>query len=428
LTLAIGLGACAAGADLDSTEGGGVGGKADDASSDPAAPPPFMIIGHRGSPWAAVENTLPSYTAALREGANAIELDLCVTADHQVVAWHDCNPDNVVALARQIGAEGLPFIPEVPEIRNPWRTNIRNLTLAEVREHYGYAPNTVFVDSTFDTDGMDVHIPTLDEVADWARTDDGRAMRALFLDIKLAETDLDLVPVLAEKVRALFGDAPFAIFMMSPSEPVVTVVRDWFEVHAPVMNDGLMYDFEKNGALDAARRMGLSSLSTGRTPLREWDDYYDEMISILDHADESIDTIVSWTIDDENQMLALVGLGVDGVITNRPADLARLVDRAWDDHDRVIQVIADCYAAHVGSSEGAQCATGSELGLFGSLREAQLVRRACAASADEIVRDVFGCGGPFNAQNVTFDTDVLADDAGGIWWNGYSGEVLVSSW
>src|SRR5437762_2999751 len=47
----------------------------------------LLIYGHRGAPWSAIENTLASYAAALREGANAIELDVCVTADGAAVIW-----------------------------------------------------------------------------------------------------------------------------------------------------------------------------------------------------------------------------------------------------------------------------------------------------------------------------------------------------
>ena len=46
-------------------------------------------IGHRGAPRRFLENTLPSFEEALRLGADAIELDVHVTADRQVVVHHD---------------------------------------------------------------------------------------------------------------------------------------------------------------------------------------------------------------------------------------------------------------------------------------------------------------------------------------------------
>ncbi len=48
-----------------------------------------LILGHRGSPRLARENSLASFNLALEEGADGIELDVHVTADGVLVAHHD---------------------------------------------------------------------------------------------------------------------------------------------------------------------------------------------------------------------------------------------------------------------------------------------------------------------------------------------------
>ena len=53
---------------------------------DPAAHP---VIGHRGASAEAPENTLPSFLRAIEQGADAIELDVHVTADDVPVVMHD---------------------------------------------------------------------------------------------------------------------------------------------------------------------------------------------------------------------------------------------------------------------------------------------------------------------------------------------------
>lgn len=53
---------------------------------DPAAHP---VIGHRGASAEAPENTLPSFLRAIAQGADAIELDVHVTADDVPVVMHD---------------------------------------------------------------------------------------------------------------------------------------------------------------------------------------------------------------------------------------------------------------------------------------------------------------------------------------------------
>jgi glycerophosphoryl diester phosphodiesterase len=51
--------------------------------------PKPAIIGHRGSPVYAPENTLASFEAAIRQGADAIEFDVNLTADNRVIVIHD---------------------------------------------------------------------------------------------------------------------------------------------------------------------------------------------------------------------------------------------------------------------------------------------------------------------------------------------------
>lgn len=48
-----------------------------------------LVIGHRGNPAAAPEETLPSFRSAVDRGADVLELDVQWTADGQMVALHD---------------------------------------------------------------------------------------------------------------------------------------------------------------------------------------------------------------------------------------------------------------------------------------------------------------------------------------------------
>lgn len=50
-----------------------------------------LILGHRGSPRAAPENTLASFEAAFAAEADGIELDLQMTADGVLVVHHDAD-------------------------------------------------------------------------------------------------------------------------------------------------------------------------------------------------------------------------------------------------------------------------------------------------------------------------------------------------
>ncbi len=50
---------------------------------------PLLIFGHRGSPKRFPENTLASFDAALREGADGFETDLRLLSDRTAVLYHD---------------------------------------------------------------------------------------------------------------------------------------------------------------------------------------------------------------------------------------------------------------------------------------------------------------------------------------------------
>ena len=52
-------------------------------------PPSPWIVGHRGAGGEAPENTLESFQLAVEQGADMVELDLQLTADGTLVAFHD---------------------------------------------------------------------------------------------------------------------------------------------------------------------------------------------------------------------------------------------------------------------------------------------------------------------------------------------------
>ncbi|WP_035799668.1 glycerophosphodiester phosphodiesterase family protein [Kitasatospora mediocidica] len=58
-------------------------------STSPSNPTSVQVVAHRGSSEALPEHTLAAYRRALEEGADAVECDVRVTADGQLVCIHD---------------------------------------------------------------------------------------------------------------------------------------------------------------------------------------------------------------------------------------------------------------------------------------------------------------------------------------------------
>ncbi len=61
------------------------------------------IIGHRGAPLEAPENTLSSLELAIRQGADLNEIDLHLSADGQLVVIHDDSVDRTTNGRGQVG-------------------------------------------------------------------------------------------------------------------------------------------------------------------------------------------------------------------------------------------------------------------------------------------------------------------------------------
>jgi len=106
---------------------------------DPAARP---VIGHRGDSAHFPENTIPSFDRAVELGADAIEFDLRVSRDGEVVIIHDPTVD------RTTNGTGA----------------VDSLTLAELKSLDAGARFSPDGDKTFPFRGRGLTIPTFDEM------------------------------------------------------------------------------------------------------------------------------------------------------------------------------------------------------------------------------------------------------------------------
>jgi glycerophosphoryl diester phosphodiesterase len=101
-----------------------------------------LVIGHRGNAAHAPENTMPSIEQAIALGADAVEIDVHVTADGEVVVIHD------PTLERTTGGRGA----------------VAQLTLAELRRYDAGATFTPDRGATFPWRDRGIVVPTLRDV------------------------------------------------------------------------------------------------------------------------------------------------------------------------------------------------------------------------------------------------------------------------
>ncbi len=95
---------------------------------------PTRVVGHRGSPTKALENTFESFDRAEADGADAFELDVRLTSDGEAVVHHD--PDIVLGSRRvPLAAVTMPELREAVIVRGEFRGSVP--TLRDVFLRYG---------------------------------------------------------------------------------------------------------------------------------------------------------------------------------------------------------------------------------------------------------------------------------------------------
>lgn len=304
----------------------------DSAAASPTANHGFWVVGHRGAPVEKPENTLPSFEAALANGANGLELDLCVTRDGQVVLWHDFNPHAYQSLARRFGLEpDVGFRPVVAEASR-YRRSVDKLTLAEFREHHGYARQ--------DAHGAKVpaHIPTLEEFLELAV--EKRQLGLVFLDIKLPSRRAALLePLLTRLDRVVAELRPqFEIVFESAKPAIIGELRKLAPRYAAALDieppPGVILRPQRYSAVGAALTHGLS-WATAQKPRAMTFRPFETHCRIVTHdlallqrrsVGSDAPRLCCFTINEEAHMRGLLALGVPAIQSDFPGRLRKVAD------------------------------------------------------------------------------------------------------
>ena len=234
-------------------------------------PHPVWIVGHRGAPRRARENTLDSLDWAESLGADAVEFDVRQTRDGEAVLYHD---EDIV-----LGGQRVP---------------VRSFTAREIEK--------LSLPSEFG----EYRIPRLEEV--FHRY--GHQMR-YFVEVKTAATTQ--LALLARRVAMLAG-----AFSVGPRCLVASFDPEFLKrmrEAEPEIATGFIFD------------RAISLPSPGKpTPLFPPVDAIcprRDLVNavLLEQAAAAGLTVHPWTVDDEGEIRRLIGAGVASVITNLP-DLA----------------------------------------------------------------------------------------------------------
>ena len=231
----------------------------------------LIVIAHRGASRAAPENTLSAMKKAIEFGADYAECDVSQTKDGEIVLFHD------EEMERTTGKEGM----------------IWDYTLAELRE--------MEVGSWFKEEFRGEPIPTLREVI---RLVKGKIK--LNIEVKISENE----PGIAQKVVDIVRAENFSKNCMITSFDMETVKT--FKAIAPDLRTGLIFDKEYRPDVFEGNWDILSS------------NYKLVDAEFVRLAKKSGKKTYVWTVNEREEMLRLIRLGVDGIITDKP-DLLKSV-------------------------------------------------------------------------------------------------------
>ena len=222
-----------------------------------------IAIAHRGDPQGERENTLASFAAAVRQGADMIELDLRRTRDGVIVVLHDETLGRLWDVDRSVADLDLAALREIGH------ADVRIPTLAEALHH---------VDVPLMVDFTETEV--VEGAVDAVRAADAMA-RSLFVT-----WNVDALRTL----RALAPEARIGLTWIEQDPPSPTLL---LELGAEFWNP--MFRLATPDRVNAVHDLGLK--------------------------------VSTWTVDEPRHMARVSEAGVDAIVSNRIADLRQFISR-----------------------------------------------------------------------------------------------------
>jgi glycerophosphoryl diester phosphodiesterase len=291
----------------------------------PFAAAALDLQGHRGSRGLAPENTLAAFAEALSIGVTTLEMDLGVSADGVVVVAHDphLHPD----LTRWPDGAWLeapgPLLHDLP------LAELQRFDLGRVRPGSRYAQRFPEQQAA---DGA--RLPTLAEVIALTRRAGNEVVR-FNLETKLSPHAPELTPapeafaeavvavVEAEGIGARTTIQSFdwrslrAVLALAPdiATACLTVEEAWEDN----VRRGQAGPSPWTAGLDVDDFGGEVPALVDAAGCTVWSPYFEDLTpEALARARELGLEVVVWTVNQPDEMAALIEMGVDGIITDYP--------------------------------------------------------------------------------------------------------------
>ena len=287
----------------------------------PLAPPmaaesrDFDLQAHAGGRGQATGESLRAFAKSIELGVSTLELDINVTKDRQPLVWHDpiIAPEQCADTGPAfVGDRSYPYVGKL----------IHDLTLTQIRTLDCGKPNSQFPNAEVVRGNKIAILPEVFALADSYRADVRYNIETKVAADRPAITadPQEFVDVVLAAIRAAgkVGRVEIQSFdwrtlpLVHQAEPSIPLVTLWNEqtwipgspwlagVNPAVVGDPVI----------GATLVGANILSPAYALVDK---------SLVDRAHSLGLSVIPWTVDDANDMRALIADGVDGLITNYPA-------------------------------------------------------------------------------------------------------------
>ncbi len=239
----------------------------------------ILNIGHRGAPGVAPENTVPSFSKAVEIGADGIELDVVLSKDGVIMVFHD------YYLQKKTDGQGL----------------LTKYTLPELK--------ALDAGSSFSEEYAGTRIPTLQEVVEAM---DKKAF--IMIEIK---TNPFAIPGIENAVAAVISKYnlynrvvvssfnPFSLMKVKQVDRNISVGVLHLPFFPAFLNRASFATMVRPDVLHPLYKMVNESY--------------------LQKARSKGYRVIPWTVNDKADMKKMVDMGVDGIITNHPDILQKIL-------------------------------------------------------------------------------------------------------
>ncbi len=270
--------------------------------------PKFDLQGHRGCRGLRPENTIPAFLLALDSGVTTLEMDVVITHDGQVVLSHEPWMSGSICLD--------PEGKEIPA-RDTLKHNIYTLTYDQIRQYdCGSKGNTRFPEqlrmSAYKPLLRDVIIAVENHIKNHTKYEVDYN-----IEIKSDKRDDGRFHPKPEEFSRIVHD------LVDEYLPMSRVIIQSFDFRVLKHWRAQYPDIRLAALVENKKSFDTIIKDLGFNP-SIYSPYYKLVTpELVKKCRDKKIRLIPWTVNDEREMLALKGMGVDGFITDYPDRAAK---------------------------------------------------------------------------------------------------------